>query len=52
VTRERIAGLHANGQSHFSVRNRSEGGTEVHILLPLKLPVERMGENSLGSLAV
>jgi two-component system, LytTR family, sensor kinase len=52
VTRERIAGLHANGQSHFSVRSRSEGGTEVHILLPLKLPVERMGENSLGSLAV
>jgi two-component system LytT family sensor kinase len=51
VTRERIAGLHANGHSHFSVRNRAEGGTEVEILLPLKLPPERRGENPRGSSA-
>jgi LytS/YehU family sensor histidine kinase len=51
VTRERIAGLHANGHSHFSVRNRAEGGTEVEVLLPLKLPLERMGENPRGSSA-
>jgi LytS/YehU family sensor histidine kinase len=37
VTRERIAGLHPNGDSRFSVRRREEGGTEVEILLPLKM---------------
>lgn len=35
VTRERIAGLHPNGDSRFSVRNREQGGTEVEISLPL-----------------
>jgi two-component system, LytTR family, sensor kinase len=51
VTRERIAGLRVNGHSNFSVRNRAEGGTEVEILLPLKLPLERRGENPRGSSA-
>jgi signal transduction histidine kinase len=51
VTRERIAGLHANGHSHFSVSNRTGGGTQVEILLPLKLPQEQTGENSRGSSA-
>jgi sensor histidine kinase YesM len=45
VTRERIAGLHANGESSFSVRNRAGGGTAVEIVLPLKLT----GEESNGS---
>jgi nitrate/nitrite-specific signal transduction histidine kinase len=35
VTRERIASLHPNGSSHFSVERREAGGTEVRILLPL-----------------
>jgi two-component system LytT family sensor kinase len=35
VTRERIAGLHPNGASHFAVRRRASGGTEVEISLPL-----------------
>jgi two-component system LytT family sensor kinase len=37
VTRERIAGLHANGSSHFAVRRREDGGTEVEISLPLRM---------------
>ncbi|MFC5863172.1 sensor histidine kinase [Acidicapsa dinghuensis] len=37
VTRERIAGLHPNGNSRFAVRRRSGGGTEVEISLPLRL---------------
>ena len=35
VTRERIAGLHLNGNSRFAVRRREAGGTEVAISLPL-----------------
>jgi two-component system LytT family sensor kinase len=42
VTRERIAGLHPSGGSHFAVNRRSGGGTEVAISLPLNL----MGEES------
>jgi two-component system LytT family sensor kinase len=40
VTRERIVGLHPNGDSRFSVQRRNEGGTEVAILLPLRFPGE------------
>jgi signal transduction histidine kinase len=36
VTRERIASLHPNGRSHFSVHRRAVGGTEVRISLPLR----------------
>jgi len=43
ITRERITGLH-NGLSHFSVFKRAEGGTEVKILLPLKLTHEQSGD--------
>lgn len=42
VTRQRIAGLDANGATRFLVRNRKGGGTEVEIALPLKLA----GENA------
>jgi two-component system LytT family sensor kinase len=37
VTRERIAGLHGNGSSHFAVLRREGGGTEVEISLPLRM---------------
>jgi two-component system LytT family sensor kinase len=37
VTRERIAGMHPDGLSHFAMRRRAEGGTEVEILLPLRM---------------
>lgn len=40
VTRERIAGLHPNGNSLFLVKRRSDGGTEVEISLPLRLAEE------------
>ena len=50
ITRERIAGLH-NGLSHFSVFKRTEGGTEVKILLPLKLTLGQSGENARGHAA-
>jgi two-component system, LytTR family, sensor kinase len=40
VTRERIAGLYPNGDSHFAVRNREEGGTEVQISFPLHVVEE------------
>ncbi|MFL6604908.1 MAG: sensor histidine kinase [Steroidobacteraceae bacterium] len=36
VTRERIAGLHADPSSHFSVHPRLGGGTEVEIHFPLR----------------
>ena len=36
ITRERIVGLHPDGNSRFSVRPRSGGGTEVEISLPLR----------------
>ena len=45
VTRERIAVLHPNGESRFSVRRRKNGGTEVEILLPLRV----MGEDTHGN---
>jgi two-component system, LytTR family, sensor kinase len=44
ITRERIAGLHPNGDSHFDVRNRTEGGTAAEIVLPLRL----VGEEDNG----
>ena len=40
VTRERIAGLHPNGRSHFAVNRRAGGGTEVEISFPLRFLVE------------
>lgn len=40
VTRERIIGLHPDGSSRFSVRQRPGGGTEVEILLPLRFAGE------------
>jgi two-component system LytT family sensor kinase len=40
VTRERIVGLHPNGNSRFFVRPRPGGGTEVMISLPLRFPGE------------
>jgi len=36
ITRERIAGLHAPGSSHFAVQRRAEGGTKVDIVVPLR----------------
>jgi len=44
VTRERIAALYPNGASHFDVRRRIGGGTEVEISLPLRW----MGEEFNG----
>ncbi|HEY3740198.1 MAG TPA: histidine kinase [Bryobacteraceae bacterium] len=39
VTRERIASLHPNGTSHFSVTRREDGaGTAVEVSLPLRFP--------------
>jgi len=35
VTRERFAGMYPGDTSHFDVRRRSEGGTEVSISLPM-----------------
>jgi two-component system, LytTR family, sensor kinase len=40
VTRERIAGLHPNGNSRFTVMRGTRGGTEVKITLPLRLAGE------------
>jgi two-component system LytT family sensor kinase len=40
VTRERILGLHPDGNSSFSVRPRTAGGTEVAISLPLRFAGE------------
>jgi two-component system LytT family sensor kinase len=40
ITRERIVGLHPNGNSRFSVRPRTGGGTEVQISLPLRFAAE------------
>jgi signal transduction histidine kinase len=37
VTRERIKGLHPNGESSFTVRPRRNGGVEVDIFLPLRV---------------
>ena len=40
VTRERIAGLHPNGNGRFAVRQRNGGGTEAEISLPLRFTGE------------
>lgn len=48
ITRERIAGLHPNGESRFEVRNRVEGGAEVEILLPLRLVGEEEDGRALA----
>jgi len=40
VTRERILGLHPDGDSSFCVRPRTGGGTEVQISLPLRFAGE------------
>jgi len=48
ITRERIAGLHPNGESRFEVRNRAEGGTDAEISLPLKLVGEEEDGRALA----
>jgi len=45
VTRDRIAGLYPDGTSHFAVRRRVDGGTEVEIALPLTV----VGEEAYGA---
>ncbi|HTJ29655.1 MAG TPA: hypothetical protein VL346_04115, partial [Acidobacteriaceae bacterium] len=37
VTRERIAGLHPNGEGRLVMRRRRGGGTEAEIVLPFRL---------------
>jgi two-component system LytT family sensor kinase len=37
ITSERIAGLHPEGRSRFTVRNRAGGGTVAEISLPLRV---------------
>jgi signal transduction histidine kinase len=47
VTRERIAGLHPNGNSRLAVRRRSEGGTEVSVSVPFRVNgVEEHGSDA------
>lgn len=46
ITRQRIAGLHPNGASRFVVRNRTEGGTEVEVSLPLRLVGDEKDERA------
>lgn len=46
ITRQRIAGLHPNGTSRFVVRNRTEGGTEVDVSLPLRLVGDEQSERA------
>jgi signal transduction histidine kinase len=41
-TRDRIAGLHAGGSSHFGVRRLPGGGTEVEIRLPMTAGEEEL----------
>jgi LytS/YehU family sensor histidine kinase len=36
VTRQRVAGLYADGETCFAVNRRASGGTEVEISLPLR----------------
>jgi len=36
TTRQRVAGLYPEGETHFSVHRRASGGTEVEISLPLR----------------
>jgi len=42
LTRDRIAGLHAGGSSHFGVRRLPGGGTEVEIRLPITAAEEEI----------
>lgn len=44
VTQKRILGLHPAGNSRFSVRPRTGGGTEVEIALPLRFARERAND--------
>lgn len=46
ITRQRIAGLHPNGASRFAVRNRTEGGAEVEVSLPLRLVGDEKDERA------
>jgi two-component sensor histidine kinase len=46
ITRQRIAGLHPNSTSRFVVRNRTEGGTEVDVSLPLRLVGDEQNERA------
>lgn len=48
ITRERIAGMHPNGDSRFAVRNRAEGGTAAEITLPLKMVGEEENGRALA----
>jgi sensor histidine kinase YesM len=48
ITRERVAGLHPDGQNRFVVRNREEGGTEVEISLPLRFDGEASNGRALA----
>ncbi len=41
VTRERIAGLHPNGTTDFTVTKRAGGGTSVHLSLPYEQTREK-----------
>ena len=40
VTRDRITGLHPDGSSRFTIRQRAGGGTEAEVRLPLRLTGE------------
>ena len=42
LTRDRIAGLHGGGSSHFGVRRLPGGGTEVEIRLPMTAAEEEL----------
>ena len=46
ITRQRIEGLHPKGSSRFAVRNRTEGGTEVDVSLPLRLVGDERSERA------
>lgn len=46
ITRQRIAGLHPHGTSRFAVKNRTEGGTEVEVSLPLRLVGDETSERA------
>lgn len=48
ITRERIAGLHPDGDSRFEVHNRAEGGTAAEISLPLRLVGEEEDGRALA----
>ncbi len=48
ITRERIAGLHPDGDSRFEVHNRTEGGTAAEISLPLRLVGEEEDGRALA----